>query len=752
MAQAERVIGGRYRVEQVLGDGGMARVFKALDERLGRPVAIKILHAHYNSQPEFVARFEKEAQLAASLSHPNIIGIYDIGHDADGTRYIVMEYVNGENLKSLIRREAPLPLPLATAICRQLCLALDYAHSHGVIHRDIKPENIFLTPTRQVKVGDFGIARALNSTDMTSTGTVLGSVSYFSPEQAQGQLATARSDLYSTGIVLYEMLTRYLPFTADNALAVAMKHITDAPAPPSSLNPRLGPAIDAVVLKAMAKDPARRYGSGADLAGALAREASSAAPSPTAPVAANLGPTAPLPTPVPPRTGLPPTVSGAAVAVAGRAAPGPLRGPQPGPLSRPAARRSAWAPAALALLLLSGLAGGIALGRNALQAALQPGATATPPATSGPRTPESAAGGGVPGVADSPTPTVTTATATTAGSSPTPTTPTSTPVRPSATPTVARTAQVALRDVRGAIIPAYGVNKNTFSAIRPTITFDAGTTEAYALARWPAIGPGHIMDFRWTLPTGHKDHWSNPSQCQSQFGVCYTQIPLPMPGQYHVALYAGSVAIAHADFTLASAQQTATPVTGAATVQAQDSLPPGQAKKLERKQATVQARDSLPPGQAKKRERKQAKRAAQGGGNAAGPAAPAAAAPASDTAAVTAAVYRANDTYYQVLNRRDTSGLDAAFGPNLAAINRSRAAGLANAGQHYNIGLVGMRISGVRLLGGGMAQATGVKTESVELLSDAGQVLTARHNETYYFTDLLQQRPDGQWVVVKVNN
>lgn len=237
------------------------------------------------------------------------------------------------------------------------------------------------------------------------------------------------------------------------------------------------------------------------------------------------------------------------------------------------------------------------------------------------------------------------------------------------------------------------------------------------------------MDFRWTRPDGSRKHWSDPSPtgCQSQFGVCYTQIPLPMPGQYHVALYAGSVAIAHADFTLASAQQTATP-------------------------ATVQARDSLPPGQAKKLERKQAKRAAQGGGNAAGPAAPAAAAPASDTAAVTAAVYRANDTYYQVLNRRDTSGLDAAFGPNLAAINRNVAAGLANAGQHYNMVLVNMRISGVRPLGGGMAQATGVKTESVELLSDAGQVLTARHNETYYFTDLLQQRPDGQWVVVKVNN
>ena len=532
VAQAERVIGGRYRVEQVLGDGGMARVFKALDERLGRPVAIKILHAHYNSQPEFVARFEKEAQLAASLSHPNIIGIYDIGHDDDGTRYIVMEYVNGENLKSLIRREAPLPLPLTTAICRQLCLALDYAHSHGVIHRDIKPENIFLTPTRQVKVGDFGIARALNSTDKTTTGTVLGSVSYFSPEQAQGQLATAQSDLYSTGIVLYEMLTRYLPFTADNALAVAMKHITDAPAPPSSLNPRLAPAIDAVVLKAMAKDPARRYRSGAELAAALAREASSAAPSPAAAVVAPApGPTAPLPTPTAPRTGLPPTVSGAAVAVAGRGAPGPLRGPQPGLLSRPAARRSALAPALLVLLLLGGLAGGIALGHNALQAALQPGATATPPATSGPRTPESAAGGGVPGVADSPTPTVVTATASPAGSHPV--TPTSTRGQPSATPTVQRTstAQVALRDVRGVITLAHDVTYKTFIPIRPTTTFEAGTIQAYALARWPSIGPGTS----WTsagpclMATGDTGQIPHPRGARASSASATRRSPCPCP-------------------------------------------------------------------------------------------------------------------------------------------------------------------------------------------------------------------------------
>ncbi len=224
MAQ-EQVFGGRYRVIEVLGHGGMSRVVKARDERLGRLVAVKTLHTDFSHHPERVARFEKEARFAASLSHPNIIGVYDIDHDQTGAQFIVMEYIEGENLKSLIRREGPLVPAVIVAIIRELCLALDYAHYQGVIHRDIKPENIFLTSSRQVKVGDFGIARALDATGVTTTGQVLGSVWYFSPEQAQSLGVTAQSDLYSLGIVLYEMLTRQVPFTADNAVAVAMKHV-----------------------------------------------------------------------------------------------------------------------------------------------------------------------------------------------------------------------------------------------------------------------------------------------------------------------------------------------------------------------------------------------------------------------------------------------------------------------------------------------------------------------------------------------
>jgi len=262
------LLGGRYRVLDTLGDGGMARVFRARDERLGRVVAVKILHQHYLAQPEFVRRFEQEARLAASLAHPNIVAIYDVDRQGD-TYYIVMEYVEGGSLKGLIARDAPLPLSLAAAITRQLGQALDAAHANGVIHRDIKPENILLTPSYDVKVGDFGIARALTSVGQTATGMVMGSVSYFSPEQAQGKTATAESDLYSSGVVLYEMLTGRLPFAAGNPLATAMQHITQEPAPPRAIVPALPPAVDTVTLTALAKDPARRYHAGAALADAL---------------------------------------------------------------------------------------------------------------------------------------------------------------------------------------------------------------------------------------------------------------------------------------------------------------------------------------------------------------------------------------------------------------------------------------------------------------------------------------------------
>ncbi len=263
------LLAGRYRLLDVLGDGGMARVYRARDERLDRIVAVKIMHPHYLSQPEFVRRFEQEAHLVAGVSHPNIVAIYDVDREGD-TYLMVMEYVEGGSLKALMSRSAPLPLPRIAAIMKQLGLALDAAHARGVIHRDIKPENILLTPSGEVKVSDFGIARALTSPGQTATGMVLGSVSYFSPEQAQGKPATAESDLYSSGIVLYELLTGRLPFSAGNPLATAMQHVTQQPVPPCSLVPTLPPAIDNVVLTALNKDPALRYRSGAELATAFA--------------------------------------------------------------------------------------------------------------------------------------------------------------------------------------------------------------------------------------------------------------------------------------------------------------------------------------------------------------------------------------------------------------------------------------------------------------------------------------------------
>jgi len=411
-----RLFGGRYRVVATLGDGGMARVYKAVDERLGRLVAVKTLHPQYNTQPVFVARFEGEARLAAGLSHPNTISVYDIGRDDDGVHYIVMEYVEGETLKHLIRREAPLPLPVCTAIVRQILLALDDARARGVVHRDIKPENIFLTPARQVKVGDFGIARALDATSVTPPGMVLGSVSYFSPEQALGQPATAQSDLYAAGVVLYEMLTGRLPFVAESPLAVAIKHVDEAPAPPSVYNPLVPPAVDAVALRALDKDPARRFYSGAALADALAGAAATAPPQgdtytlpagDDATVVATTASAPRAPRPQPPTERLMPANAAAPV----DPEDSPLAHPRPAVAAGPAAtigarslaasairpavaprtahpappvrpRRRSFAPLVGVLVLVGALAGGIAVRQASSQGgrrgAAAPVATATP--------------------------------------------------------------------------------------------------------------------------------------------------------------------------------------------------------------------------------------------------------------------------------------------------------------------------------------------------------------------------------------
>lgn len=245
----------------------MARVYQAEDERLGRLVAVKVLHESFAGQPEFVRRFEQEAQLAASLTHPHIVAIYDVGRDNE-TYFIVMEFVAGEALKNVIVREAPLPLEQVIPIMQQLGLALDAAHSCGIVHRDIKPENILIAGD-SIKVGDFGIARAVSSSRQTATGLVLGSASYFSPEQAQGRPATAQSDIYSSGVVLYEMLTGRRPFISDNPVATAMQHVTDQPVPPSMLVPSLSPAVDRVVLQALDKRPSQRFHTATALADAL---------------------------------------------------------------------------------------------------------------------------------------------------------------------------------------------------------------------------------------------------------------------------------------------------------------------------------------------------------------------------------------------------------------------------------------------------------------------------------------------------
>jgi serine/threonine-protein kinase len=304
----QQVFGERYRIESLIADGGMAKVFRATDTRLARLVALKILRDQFTSEPEFVERFRQEARLAAGLAHPNIVAVYDVGHD-HGQYFLVMEYVDGENLKALIAREAPMPLDAVIPLVRQLSAALDYAHEHGVIHRDIKPENILITRRRELKVGDFGIARAIASSRLTATGTVLGSASYFSPEQASGQPATAESDLYSVGIVLYEMLTRHVPFAGPNPVAVAMAQVSEVPPSPRTFRPDLSPSVEAVVLKAIAKNPAVRFHSGYELTTALVaptpqRAMPPSRPSPTMAAAVtlpNVAPLSPLAAPGPQR-------------------------------------------------------------------------------------------------------------------------------------------------------------------------------------------------------------------------------------------------------------------------------------------------------------------------------------------------------------------------------------------------------------------------------------------------------------------
>jgi eukaryotic-like serine/threonine-protein kinase len=270
MATIPHVLLDRYEVGRLLGAGGMAEVYEGRDRLLARRVAIKVLQSQYARDQSFLLRFKREAQAAASLSHPNVVAVYDTGSE-DGIHFIVMEYVDGRTLKDVIRQEGPLYPDRAAEICADVAAALVAAHARGLIHRDIKPGNVMLTPDGKVKVMDFGIARATTSETITQTAAVIGTAQYISPEQAQGQTVDYRSDIYSLGCCLYEMLTGTVPFTGATPVAIAYRHVREDPTPPRMLNPDVPPPLEAICLKAMAKLPDNRYQTAAELRADLER-------------------------------------------------------------------------------------------------------------------------------------------------------------------------------------------------------------------------------------------------------------------------------------------------------------------------------------------------------------------------------------------------------------------------------------------------------------------------------------------------
>jgi eukaryotic-like serine/threonine-protein kinase len=278
MTSSPTTVGGRYELGELLGRGGMAEVRRAVDQRLGRPVAVKQLRTDFATDPTFQARFRREAQSAAGLNHPTIVAVYDTGEETDpltgvSVPYIVMELVEGQTLRDVLREGRKILPERALELTQGVLDALSYSHKAGIVHRDIKPANVMLGPGGGVKVMDFGIARAVADTSatMTQTAAVIGTAQYLSPEQARGETVDARSDLYSAGCLLYELLVGRPPFIGDSPVSVAYQHVREAPVPPSQLDPEITPEVDAVVLKALAKDPADRYQSAKEMKADIGR-------------------------------------------------------------------------------------------------------------------------------------------------------------------------------------------------------------------------------------------------------------------------------------------------------------------------------------------------------------------------------------------------------------------------------------------------------------------------------------------------
>src|SRR3954468_12987058 len=266
-----RIVGGRYELGELIGYGGMAEGHRGRDTRLNREVAIKVLRPDLARDPSFLNRFRREAHSAAGLNHPSIVSVYDTGEDTgpDGTTqpFIVMEFVEGRTLRDIVKSEGRLPVRRAMEVVADVCAALDFSHRNGIIHRDVKPANVMITPQGAVKVMDFGIARAVadNSATVTQTANVIGTAQYLSPEQARGEQVDARSDVYSTGCLLYELVTGVPPFQGDSPVAVAYQHVRENPVMPSARNPEVPRALDSIVMKALAKNQLNRYQSAGDM-------------------------------------------------------------------------------------------------------------------------------------------------------------------------------------------------------------------------------------------------------------------------------------------------------------------------------------------------------------------------------------------------------------------------------------------------------------------------------------------------------